>query len=100
MISHRKLFIVFNRAMAKARKTGNDPKLIQRLHLAFGILQHHDYYTQEKAEYNPTSTHCNCKDFQYSYAKKRGYKLHCKHMIAEILLERVNQIKYQQLSFI
>lgn len=98
-LNHRKIFVVYNRAIAKARKTGNDPKLIQRLHKAFGILQHHDYYVAEREQYQPTATRCNCKDFQYSYAAKRGYKLHCKHMIAEILLERVKQVTYHQLSF-
>lgn len=95
----RKLFIVYNKAIAKARKSGNDPKLIQRLHLALGILQHHDYYVAQKAEYHPTATSCNCKDFRYFYAKKRGYKLHCKHMISEILLERASKITYHQTSF-
>ena len=98
-MNHRKLFIVYNHAIAKARRYGNDPKLIQRLHLALGILQYHDYYVAEKEQYHPTATSCNCKDWEYHYAKRRGYKFHCKHMIAEILLERVNQVTYRQLSF-
>lgn len=99
-IDKRKLFIVFNRAMSKARKTSNDPKLIQRLKKALGILQHHDYYVAERSLYHPTATHCNCKDLEYWYAKKRAYKFHCKHMIAEILLERISQVKYQQLKLL
>lgn len=100
MIDHRKLFIVYNRAIAKARKMGNDPKLIQRVKKAFSILQSKDYYQDEREKYHPTPTTCNCKDFEYWYAKKRAYKFHCCHMIAEILLERVNQITYRQMSFV
>lgn len=98
-LTKRKIFVVFNRAIAKARKNSNDPKLMQRLHLALGILQHHEYYVADKAEYRPTTHSCNCKDWQYNYAYKRQYRGYCKHVIAEILLERVSQIQYKQLSF-
>lgn len=98
----RKLFIVFNRAMSKAKKSQlpYEDKLIMRLKKAFSILQYKEYYQAEKALYQPTPTHCNCKDFEYWYSRKRAYKFHCKHMIAEILLERIEQITYKQTDFL
>ena len=98
-LNKRKLFIVYNRAIAKARKSNDKMKIIQRLRLALGILQHHDYYQAEKAKYQPTYYSCNCDDWKYHNSAKRGYRGHCKHMIAEILLERVKQISYQQMEF-
>ena len=97
---HRKLFVVYNRAIAKARRSGNDPKLIQRLHKAFSILQSNQYYQDEKSLYHPTTHSCNCKDWEYRHAHKRGYTGYCGHVIAEILLERVNQVSYKQMSFV
>lgn len=95
----RKLFIVFNRAVAKARKAQEAAKLIQRIYLALGILQHHDYYVAERSKYQPTAHSCNCDDWKYRNAARRQYHGHCKHMIAEILLERVSLLRYEQQSF-
>ena len=99
-MNKRKLFIVFNRAIAKARKSTDAIKIIQRLYKALGIIQHHDYYVAEKVKYQPTYYSCNCDDWKYHLAAKRQYKGHCKHMMAEILLERINQLHYRQLDFL
>lgn len=98
-MNKRKLFIVFNRAVAKARKAQEAAKLIQRIYLALGILQHHDYYVAEKSLYNPTTHSCNCNDWLYRNAAKRQYHGRCKHMIAEILLERASLVTYHQKTF-
>lgn len=96
----RKLFIVYNRAMSKASRAPEADKIRQRIRAALGILQHHDYYIAEKSLYCPTCSSCNCNDWKYHNAAKRQYRGHCKHMIAEILLERVSLITYQQTSFV
>src|SRR4030095_11439098 len=93
----RKLFIVYNRAMSKASRSPEADKLQQRIKLALGILQHHDYYAAEKSLYNPTCSSCNCKDWEFHNSAKRQYHGHCKHMIAEILLERVSLVTYHQI---
>lgn len=98
-MNKRKLFVVFNRAIAKARKAQESAKIIQRLYKALGILQHHDYYVAEKALYHPTTFSCGCDDWKYRNAAKRQYRGFCKHVIAEILLERVSLITYQQRTF-
>ena len=91
-----KLFIVFNRAKAKAR---NDVKLLQRIYKAFKILQSKDYYQDEKALYNPSPVSCGCKDWEFRHSVKRGYAGHCCHMIAEILMDRISKVTYQQMDF-
>lgn len=93
----RKLFITYNQARAKAR---NNPKLLQRIHKAFAIIQTKSYYVAEKELYNPTQSSCNCKDWEFRHAHKRDYHGHCKHMIAEVLISRINKIQYQQLDFL
>lgn len=99
VLYRQKLFIVFNRAMKKAKQSPDYLKIKQRLCKALGILQHHDYYVAEKAQYQPTYYTCNCDDWKYHLSAKRQYKGPCKHMMAEILLERVEQIKFIQLDF-
>jgi len=98
-MDRRKLFIVFNRAVSKARKSTDALKIVPRIFQALGILQHHDYYVAEKSLYNPTATFCGCKDWEFRFSAKRAYRGHCKHMIAEILLERVSLVTYQQKTF-
>lgn len=101
-MNKRKLFIVYNRAVAKAKRLPNNAgdKIIQRLKLALGILQHHDYYQAEKELYHPNTRSCGCKDWQYRKAHKRAYTGHCKHMIAEVLLERIHQLVWTQTDFL
>ena len=102
-LERKKLFYVTNKAVAAARRK-NDPitaeKIINRLWKAFGILQHHDYYQQEKELYCPTFDSCGCKDFEYRYARNRRYQGMCKHQMALILEARVNSLSYQQTTFL
>ena len=79
------IFTVYNKARAAARKAG-DTKRIERLNKALGILLSADYYTAEKAAYEPTYFSCGCKDWQYKHAARRAYAGPCKHMLAESLL--------------
>lgn len=95
----RKLFIVYNRAIAKAKKSPDSVKIVQRLKKAFSILQHHNYYIDEKLAYMPTCSSCNCDDWKYHNAAKRQYRGHCKHMMAEILIERMKMVTYHQTTF-
>lgn len=99
-LEKRKLFIVFNRARAKARKFKNTAKLLDRIRKAMGILQSKEYYVAERALYSPTASSCGCKDWEFHLSPKRAYTGPCKHMIAEVLLERVRQIQYQQTNFL
>lgn len=96
-----KLFIVFNRSMSRARKQEQYPvdKLLERIKKAFSILQSLDYYQAERQEYRPTTATCNCKDWEFHLAHKRAYAGPCKHMIAETLLLRIQEIKYIQSNF-
>ena len=98
-IERRKLFVVYNKAIAKARKSHDHIKIKQRLHKALGIIQHHDYYQAEKALYKPTYYSCECDDWKYHNSYKRQYQGHCKHMMAEILMERIEAVQYKQMSF-
>ena len=98
-IQQRKLFIVYNRAIAKAKRSPDAAKIIQRLHKALGIIQSHNYYIAEKSKYEPTRCTCGCDDWKYHNAAKRQYHGHCKHMMAEILMSRIQELKYRQLSF-
>lgn len=97
-LQKRKLFIVWNKAMSKASKSPDKVKIRQRLRKALGILQSNDYYQAEKAEYSPTYYSCGCKDWEFHLAKNRAYRGHCKHMMAEILLARIEELHYQQLK--
>lgn len=92
----QKLFIVFNQAKSKAK---SNPKIIQRLNKALGILQSKEYYVAEKEQYQPTYYSCNCKDWQYHNRANRDYKGHCKHMISVVLMERINSLQYKQTDF-
>lgn len=79
------IFTAYNIARAAARKAG-DTKRIERLNKALGILLSADYYTGEKADYQPTYFSCGCKDWQYRHAGRRNYHGACKHMEAAGLL--------------
>ena len=97
----QKLFIAFNRSMNKAKKQNIYPadKLTERIKKAFSILQSLDYYKEEKQTYRPTAHFCGCKDWEFHNSSKRGYNGPCKHMIAETLLSRIQQIEFKQLDF-
>jgi len=97
----QKLFIIFNQAMSKAKKAEieNKDKLIMRLKSAFGILQHKEYYVAEKAQYEPTKWSCGCPDYVYRLRHLRKWEGACKHMIAEILKERIQLLTFKQLDF-
>lgn len=99
-LERRKLFIVLNRARAKAKQYPERKQILDRLNKALGIIQHHEYYEEEKAEYQPTRSHCNCKDWEFHNAARRQYKGPCKHMTAEILLDRIQLVTYNQMSFL
>lgn len=79
------IFTAYNIARAAARKAG-DIKRIERLNKALGILLSANYYTGEKADYQPTYYSCGCKDWQYRHARRRDYHGACKHMEAAGLL--------------
>lgn len=99
----RKLFVVYNQAVAAAKRK-NDPmtaeKICNRLKKALGIMQSLEYYLEEKALYQPTFQSCGCKDFEFRNANKRQYKGMCKHQMALILENRVNTLKYEQETFL
>jgi len=78
------IFTAYNLARAAARRAG-DPKQVERLNKALGILQSKAYYSGEKAAYFPTLAGCGCADWKYHTAARRGYTGPCKHMLAESL---------------
>ena len=99
----RKLFVVMNAAKAKARQQPDSvEQILNRLNKAWGILQwsRRDYYEAEKAKYNPGFASCGCKDWEFRLAVNRKYVGPCKHIMAEILKERVNRLSYEQTSFL
>jgi predicted nucleic acid-binding Zn finger protein len=100
-IYKQKLLTVYNKAVSKAKKAelDNKDKLIQRIHKAFGILQHHDYYVAERSQYEPTKHSCGCPDYVYRLRHLRKWEGQCKHMIAETLKERIDQMQFIQLDF-
>jgi predicted nucleic acid-binding Zn finger protein len=79
------IFTAYNKARAQARRAG-DTKQVERLNKALGVMLSKSYYTGEKADYMPTHFSCNCKDWQFKYARRRAYTGPCKHMLAESLL--------------
>lgn len=79
------IFTAYNLARHAARKAG-DSKRIERLNKALGILLSANYYTGEKAEYQPTTNSCNCNDMKYRHAARRAYTGVCKHVEVERLL--------------
>lgn len=100
-LEKQKMFIVFNRARTtcKQQQRPDEEQILDRLYKALGILQHHDYYEAEKAQYSPTRSSCNCKDWEFHLAARRKYTGPCKHMTAEILKERMMLVNYIQLDF-
>ena len=85
-ITKSEIFTAYNKARAAARKAGNNPKEIERLNKALGILQSKDYYTSTDRDlYMPSPAACGCKDWQFHTSAKRGYAGECKHMKAEQL---------------
>ena len=79
------LFTAYNKAKTNARRLG-EPKLIDRLNKALGILMSLDYYHGERSIYQPSTFSCGCKDWQFRNAARRQYTGACKHMLAENLL--------------
>ena len=79
------IFTAYNIARAAARRAG-ETKRIDRLNKALGVLLSANYYTGEKAGYQPTINSCGCKDMQYRHAARRDYHGVCKHAEAERLL--------------
>jgi len=96
-----KLFIVWNRARAKARQQPDSvEQILDRLNKALGILQSRDYYQAEKELYHPDFYSCGCKDWEFRLAANRKYVGPCKHIAAEILKYRVNHLTYEQTTFL
>jgi hypothetical protein len=87
-LTKSEIFTAYNRARSAARKAG-DEKMIERLNKALGILQTKNYYQAEKAAYAPTTEHCNCKDWEFRFTKRRGYAGPCKHQLAEMLIQSI-----------
>lgn len=85
------IFTAYNHARAAVRKAGNDPKQVERLNKALGILLSKSYYEGEKAEYAPSIMGCGCKDWQYKHAARRAYHGPCKHMEAERMLLAIQE---------
>ena len=87
------IFTVYNQLRAYARKHPDiiDPARVNR---ALGILQSKAYYMGEKVFYSPTAGSCGCKDWEFRFARRRNYTGACKHMIAEMLLEDILQLRY------
>lgn len=82
------IFTAYNILKAAMKKQG-DTKAIERLNKALGILQSKAYYMGGKNEYQPTTFDCGCKDWEFRYARKRGYTGPCKHMLAEIMFDMI-----------
>ena len=95
IISKSELFSAYNHARAAARRAGNDPKEIERLNRALGILQSKAYYQAERAEYMPSPHTCGCRDWEFHRAARRQYTGPCKHMIAEAL--QVNALQAREI---
>jgi hypothetical protein len=98
----RKLFIKFNKsrlAIINHPTMSDNYKchMLDRLYKALGILQHHDYFVQEKEKYNPDRNHCSCPDMKYWNTAKRDYHGPCKHRLAVAMQEIT--LSYTQLSF-
>ncbi len=74
-----KLFTIYNRARAAARRGALDP---DRVNKALGICQANDYYREK--EYLTSVTSCTCPDHQYRSAI-------CKHMIGKMIEIRVSE---------
>jgi hypothetical protein len=85
-ITKSELFSSYNKARAAIRRNGNNPKEIERLNKALGILQSKAYYAGDRVTYIPTVSACGCKDWEYRHAAKRQYTGPCKHMTAEQLI--------------
>ena len=88
IITRSELFTAYNLARAAARRAGNNPRELERINRALGILQSKAYYQGERMEYAPTHYTCACKDWQYHRAARRQYTGPCKHMWAETLTDR------------
>lgn len=100
----RRIFIVFNQAMANSRRKNTDPATIEkiqnRLRKALGIMQSDDYYVGERRFYHPTADSCGCFDRYYYFSRNRKYTGRCAHSIAVILEERVKTLNYHQTTFL
>jgi hypothetical protein len=79
------IFKAYNQTKASALRAG-DLKRVDRLNKALGILLSSNYYQDQKAAYQPSSTSCTCKDWEFRHASKRQYTGPCKHMLAAGLL--------------
>lgn len=77
-------------AMNKLKSVYKDePKALQRIGKAMGILQSN--YTEQKLmnDYGTTPDWCFCKDWEFRMAKNRAYTGICKHMFACVMLEMI-----------
>ena len=79
------IFKAYNQARTHARR-GGDLKRIERINKALGILLSSNYYQNEKENYQPSTSSCTCKDWEFRHAAKRQYTGGCKHMLAESML--------------
>jgi hypothetical protein len=79
------IFKAYNQAKHQARRAG-DQKRIDRLNKALGVLLSRNYYQDQKAAYQPSTSDCRCKDWEFRHATKRQYTGPCKHMLAEAIL--------------
>jgi hypothetical protein len=79
------IFKAYNQAKHQARRAG-DQKRIDRLNKALGVLLSSNYYQDQKAAYQPSTSDCRCKDWEFRHAAKRQYTGPCKHMLAETIL--------------
>lgn len=98
-LTKSEIFSAYNKARAQARKAG-EIKRIERLNKALGILLSKDYYSGEKAGYQPTTHSCGCKDFQYRHAARRDYHGVCKHVEAERLLLAIHAARTDHLFIV
>ena len=85
------IFTVYNKMRAALRATGN-PKAIDRINKALGILQSKGL-ADKLAEYRPTQHDCTCKDWEFRYARKRAYKGVCKHIMVMIMLDLIEAMR-------
>jgi len=92
------IFTVYNK-MRAALRTLDNPKAIERCNRAMGMLQSKAYWTHTRHDYAPTKDDCGCKDWEFNYAKKRGWNGPCKHMMAEIMVEKIIELRLERAAY-
>jgi hypothetical protein len=92
------IFTVYNKMRAALRTLGNQ-KALERCNRAMGMLQSKAYWTDTRHEYTPSPHDCGCKDWEFYFSKKRGWNGPCKHMMAEIMVEKIIELRIERAAY-